>query len=463
MLAVGVCVQDDEIGAVELAPAAGGEVRGNVLPGGNGIDAFAEGAVAAVVTRRAPSIPERTPLLVVDDTDAALTALGRAGRARAAARVVAITGSVGKTGTKDMAARALAALAPTFASRGNLNNRIGVPLSLANLDPAAAFCVLELGMSHPGEIAPLSALTRPHVAVITTVAAVHLAHFADVGAIAAAKAEIFAGVGAGGAAVLNRDNAHFAALAAAARAAGIARIIDFGAAPGCMVRLCAYHPVPGRNRIAVEIDGRALTYSLAADGRHWAQNSLAVLAAVHALGADVEAAAAALADFAAPAGRGARREIAVAGGTVTVIDDSYNASPTSMRTAFAMLAETEPAAGGRRVAVLGDMLELGRDAETLHAALALELERAAIDVVHTAGPLMAALHAALPRARRGRHAGDAEALADGLAAALRGGDVVLVKGSRGSAMDKIIAAIAASASGSGRERGTLPRAANGDC
>ncbi len=132
-----------------------------------------------------------------------------------------------------------------------------------------------------------------------------------------------------------------------------------------------------------------------------------------------------------------------------------------MRAAFAMLAETEPAAGGRRVAVLGDMLELGRDAETLHAALALELERAAIDVVHTAGPLMAALHAALPRARRGRHAGDAEALADGLAAALRGGDVVLVKGSRGSAMDKIIAAIDASASGG--EGGTLPRAANGDC
>ena len=418
--------------------------------------ALQAGAAAAVVSQLPAGLGE-APLLVVEDTEAALVGLAQAARARSAARLVGITGSVGKTGTKDLAARALAALGAAHASRGNLNNQFGLPLSLANLPPEARFCVLEMGMNHAGEIAHLSQIARPDVALVTTVEAVHLAHFRDVGEIAAAKAEIFSGVTPGGAAVLNRDNPHFSYLVQAAGAARISRIVDFGSSEPCMARLLGYRPAPGNNRISIEIDGRRFDYVLGIDGRHWAMNSLAALAAVHALGEDVGRAATAFAEATAPAGRGVMRSLDLACGRVLVIDDSYNASPASMRAAIAMLAETE--ARGRRIAVLGDMLELGPDADSLHAALALELERAEIDLVHSAGPLSAAAHAALPRHRRGLHADDAKALAPKIAATLRGGDVVLVKGSRGSAMEHVVAALAAAED----EGGSMPLAANGDC
>ncbi len=450
--AAGISIDSRSLGSGELFVA----ISGPNFDGHDYVAQALEAGAAAVVVSRLPEDLAEAPLLVVENTEAALVALARAGRARGTARLVGITGSVGKTGTKDLAARALNALGATHASRGNLNNQIGLPLSLANLPPEARFCVLEMGMNHAGEIAQLSQIARPDVALVTTVEAVHLAYFGDVGEIAAAKAEIFCGVTPGGAAVLNRDNPHFSYLVQAAGAARIGRIVDFGSSEACTARLRDYRPAAANNRVSVEIDGRRFDYVLGIDGRHWALNSLAALAAVHALGEDVGRAATAFAEATAPAGRGATRSLDLACGRVLVIDDSYNASPAAMRAAIAVLAETKTR--GRRIAILGDMLELGADAESLHAALALDLERAEIDVVHSAGPLSAATHEALARHRRGLHAGDAAELAARIEATLRGGDVVLVKGSRGSAMEQVVAALAAAE----HEGGTLPLAANGD-
>ena len=415
-----------------------------------------EAAAAAAMVSRVPPGLARAPLLLVEDTEAALISLARAGRARSAARLVGITGSVGKTGTKDLTARALSTLGTTFASRGNLNNQIGLPLSLTNLPSQTHFCVLEMGMNHAGEIAVLSDVARPDVALITTVEAVHLAYFRDVGEIAAAKAEIFSGVIPGGTAVLNRDNPHFAYLAKAAGEAGITRIIDFGTSEACVARLLDYWPTPGNNRVSIAIDGRRLDYVLGIDGRHWAMNSLAALAAVHALGEDIDRAVTAFAEAIAPAGRGAMRPLDLACGRVLLIDDSYNASPASMRAAIAMLAES---GGSRRVAIFGDMLELGDDAESLHAALALNLEQAEVDLVHTAGPLSAATHNALPHHRRGLHAADSTELAPQISATLRKGDAVLVKGSRGSAMERVVTALITA----DNKGDAMLLAANGNC
>ena len=400
------------------------------------------GAAAAVVARIPAALEDARALVTVDDTLDALELLGAAGRARARARVVGVTGSVGKTGTKEMCAAMLAAFGTVHASPGSYNNQVGVPLTLARLAPATDFAVIEMGMNHTGEIAALTRIARPHVAIITGIEAVHLEFFAGLHRIAQAKAEIFDCIPAPAAAVLNRDNACFRQLAQAARRAGVERVIGFGALPDCEVRLVDYAPAPGDNRIEAEVDGRALAYTLGADGRHWALNSLAALAAVHALGRDVEAAAARLAGVATPPGRGARTTLALAGGRrVILVDDAYNASPASMRAAFEALAAIPVPRGGRRLAVLGDMLELGAESERLHAALALDIERANIDVVITVGSFMAALNDALPAARRGPHAGSPEAVAELLPEVLHDGDVLLVKGSHASAMYRLVDAL----------------------
>ena len=414
-------------------------------------DALARGAAAAVVVR-VPVGCERAPLLIVDDTQAALEALGQAARARTRAKVIAITGSVGKTGTKEALKLALARQGKTTASLASFNNQWGVPLSLARMPRDARFGIFELGMNHPGELAPLSRMVRPEVAVITTIAAVHMAHFETVMDIAEAKAEIFAGMN-GGIAVLNRDNAFFPILLVNAYAAGLKRVISFGAHPEAHVRLLAFKPSATGSEVTARVDKRELAFRLAVPGRHWALNSLAVLAAVSAVGADLAAAASALGELAAPKGRGRRHRIAYSGGSFELIDDSYNASPTSMRAAFEILSASEPGPGGRRIAALGDMLELGPDSPRLHAALAGPLCAGRIHLVFTAGPFMAALQAALPAAMRGAHAESAEALAPLLAAAVRPGDVVGVKGSAGSRMGRVVEALLA--------LDQLPRAVNG--
>ncbi len=404
--------------------------------------AGALGAAAAVVERDLVDTnpePSLIPLIEVSDTRGALASLGRAARLRATARVIGITGSVGKTGTKVMCARALSALGRVHFDRASLNNHIGLPLTLARLDPAYDFAVLELGMNHAGEIASLSRMARPDIAVITTVAPAHLAFFDDLQAIAAAKAEIFTGMSADGAAIVNGDIACFRQLADAARAVGLSRILSFGERASNDVRLLECRPDAAGSNVRAVVSGVEVTYRLGVPGRHWAFNSLAVLAVADALGVDAATVAQTFEALDALPGRGRRFSITLDGGAIEVIDDAYNANPASMAAALDLLA----LAPGRRVAVLGDMLELGDAGAALHAALADHAERAGVDRVFTAGPLMAALHSALPPERRGAHAEDAAALAPLVRESLTPGDTVLVKGSHGTAMHRIVAALEA--------------------
>ena len=411
--------------------------------------ALSAGAAGAIVNRVPAELEGSPKLVAVDDCDAALTALGRFARDRSKAQLVCVTGSVGKTSTKDALAAALAACGATHATQGNLNNHWGAPLTLARMPADAAFGVIELGMNHAGELTPLSQLTRPDVAVITTIEAVHLEFFDSVCAIAEAKAEIFAGLGKDGVAVLNRDNAYFALLASIAAEQGAKRILGFGASPEADARLVAAEFDDDGSDVTAEIDGHTIRYRLNAPGRHRVINSLAVLAAVAGLEANLDAAAAALGDVAIPRGRGRRHRVATANGGYVVIDDSYNASPASMRAAFDVLGGAHPEGTGRRIAVLGDMLELGAEAANLHAGLVRNLEANSVDQVFTCGQLMAALAAALPRHMRAGHATTPEQLLPVVRDAVQAGDVVLVKGSLGSRVGPIAAALIAGAGGNG--------------
>lgn len=412
-------------------------------------EAHRRGAPAALVARRPRGVPARAPLLLVDDILHALTALGRAGRARTRARVVAVTGSVGKTGVKEALKCALAPQGMTVASLKSLNNQWGVPLSLARLPADASVAVLELGMNRAGEIDRLSRLVRPHIAVITTVEAAHLEFFDTVAAIADAKAEVFHGMDADGAAVLNRDNAFYPRLAWAARRRGLKRLLGFGVHPAAAARLLEAALAAEGSRVVAEVEGERVVYSLRLRGWHWVMNSLAVLAAVKALGAGVGEAAAALERLEALPGRGQTRRVPIAGGTFELIDDSYNANPPAMRAALEVLGATRVGPGGRRIAVFGDMLEMGRDAPALHAALAEPIAEAGVGLTFTVGPQMKHLRDALDEAGRGAHAEAAEALVPHLVEAVRSGDVVLVKGSRAMEMERVVEALLALASGGG--------------
>jgi UDP-N-acetylmuramoyl-tripeptide--D-alanyl-D-alanine ligase len=403
--------------------------------------ALANGAVAALVHKIPAGLPADAPLLLVEDTMTGLVALARAARARSNARVVAVTGSVGKTGTKEMLKLALEAAGPTHVSQGNLNNHWGVPLSLARLPREAIFAVFELGMNHAGEITPLTRLVRPHVAVVTAVEAVHMAHFASTLQIAEAKAEIFLGVEPNGFAVLPHDNPHYRFLFDAARKAGIASIVSFGSHIDAGARLLDGAIDPDATLVFALFGDDAISYRVGVAGLQWANNSLAALLAAMAVGADLGMSAHALAAMSAPKGRGAHKTLPWGGGRIDIIDESYNASPIAMRAAIVTLAATERRRGARRIAVLGDMLELGEAAPSMHGALAQTLIENRIDLVYTAGPLMRHLHDALPADRRGGHAADAAGAAVLVAKALKPGDVVMVKGSAGSVMGRVIKAL----------------------
>jgi UDP-N-acetylmuramoyl-tripeptide--D-alanyl-D-alanine ligase len=300
-------------------------------------------------------------------------------------------------------------------------------------------------MNAPGEIAALTRLVRPHVAMVTAVEAAHLGFFPSIQAIAEAKGEIFLGLEPGGVAVLNADNAHFARLVAMAEAAGCARVIGFGAAPGATARLRDARPDPAGSDVLMTLEDREIAFRIGAPGRHWVGNALGVVACAAALGADPEVAARALRDFRAPVGRGRQHRLLLPSGSITLIDESYNANPASVRAALQVLAT----AAGRRVAVLGDMLELGAHAPKLHAGLAEAVVACGVDQVHTAGQQMLHLHDALPAARRGAHVADAAALLPILEGELRGGDTLLIKGSLGMRMGRLVAALLA--------RGQAPR------
>jgi UDP-N-acetylmuramoyl-tripeptide--D-alanyl-D-alanine ligase len=399
--------------------------------------ALERGAAAAVVDREIPGL-STVPLLRVADTFAGLAALGSAARKRTDARILAVTGSVGKTGTKEALRLVLAACGPTFASAGGLNNHWGVPLSLARMPPEVAYGIFELGMNHSGEINGLARLARPHVAVITTVESAHLGFFPSVEAIADAKAEIFLGVEAGGFAVLNRDNPHYTRLAAAAVRTGGAEVVSFGTHRAATIRLLDCVLEPRSSMIEVALPGFTVRVRLPVPGRHWVMNTLAVLAAVTAAGADPRRAAEALAGLQELPGRGRRHELSWRSGRLTLIDESYNASPAAVCAALAVLAAIPLALGARRVAVLGDMLELGEATERLHRELAERLAATKVDCVFLVGTAVAALYDALPESRRGGLWPTADEAIPELLRFLRAGDVIMVKGSRGIGLGPIV-------------------------
>jgi UDP-N-acetylmuramoyl-tripeptide--D-alanyl-D-alanine ligase len=404
--------------------------------------ALQNGAGLAVVARdKLGDLPADAPLLIVPDVLTGLADLAAAARARSHGKIVAVTGSVGKTSTKEALRLALARDGETYASVASFNNHWGVPLSLARLPQAARYGVFEIGMNHAGEITPLTKLVRPHGAIITTIAPVHLEFFKSVDAIADAKAEIFLGVAPGGAAVINRDDAQFARLRRRAAKAGIERIVSFGEHAKADARLVRYALQPEASTVEADILGHRVAYKIGAPGKHLVVNSLAVLAAASLVGADLALAALALAEQAPAAGRGTRIALGVPGGSALLIDESYNANPLSMRAALALLGQAPIGARGRRIAVLGDMLELGAAGADLHRELAGPIREHGIDLVYCAGPLMAALWEALPSERRGGYAKDASALEPDVLAAVRGGDAVMIKGSFGSRMGPIVKAL----------------------
>jgi UDP-N-acetylmuramoyl-tripeptide--D-alanyl-D-alanine ligase len=404
--------------------------------------ALKAGAGVAVIARdKRARFAADAPLLAVDDVLEALRDLARAARARLRAQVIAVTGSVGKTGTKEALRLALSADGETHASAASYNNHWGVPLSLARCPADVKYAVFEIGMNHAGEITPLTRLVRPHVAIVTTIEPVHLEYFGSLEKIADAKAEIFAGVEPGGAAVLNRDNAQFARLAAAATAAGVARIVTFGEHAGADARLARCALQPDGSTAEADVLGQHVTYKLGVPGRHLVLNSLGVLAAVSLVHADLALAALALNNLKPAAGRGTRSTLALPGGSALLIDESYNANPASMAAALALLGQAPLGLHGRRIAVLGDMLELGAQGEALHRALAVAVAAAAVDLVYCSGPLMQALWEALPSGRRGGYAETAAALEPAVLGAVRAGDAVMVKGSLGSKMGPIVKAL----------------------
>ncbi len=456
--------------AADAAAATGGRARGDWAVTGVSIDtrslaagdlfvalsdardghdfvaeALGKGAAAAMVSRIPEGVRANAPLLIVEDTLAGLTALGRAGRARAAARVIAVTGSVGKTSAKEMLRTMLGACGTVQAAEASYNNHWGVPLTLARLDPAAEFAVIEIGMNHPGEIGPLARLARPHVALVTTIAPAHLAAFDDLAAIAREKAAIFDGLEPGGIGVVNADLDTTALLEGAAP-----RVRLFGATARADFRLIGAQLSGDVTIVEAEADGAPLLFKIGAPGRHFAMNALGCLAAAQAAGADTARAALALAGWQPPGGRGRREYLRldpVEDAGFELIDDAYNANPASVGAALEVLAAAAPRNGvgrvgrGRRIAILGDMLELGPDEAALHAALADHPAMAEIDIVHCIGARMAHLWHALAQAKRGDCVETPEALCADVKRLVDAGDVVLVKGSKASGAVRVVDAL----------------------
>jgi UDP-N-acetylmuramoyl-tripeptide--D-alanyl-D-alanine ligase len=438
----GVTFDSRAVGKGDLFFALAGETTD-----GHGFvaDAMKRGAAAAVVSRHVENAGGT--LIRVPDTMKALVDLGHAARRRSPARIASVTGSVGKTSTKDALRAMLSAQAPTSASAASFNNHVGVPISLARLPREARYGVFEIGMNHPGEIEPLARQVAAHVGVITNVEPAHIGHMGSEEAIADEKACLFAGMSAGAVAVLNRDNRHYERLAGHARRFGVSRIVGFGKNAAAEARLLACRLQDSGSDVEALIHGRRLEYRLGAAGEHWVLNSIAALAVVEALGADVVKAASALGEVKASPGRGARRRLKFGSGTIELLDESYNANPASVGAMLAVLARTEPAPGGRRLLAMGDMRELGEYADGLHAGLAEAVAASGAAQVFLCGPHMQALWQRLAAAQRGVHRPDSAALAGEVAAALRAGDVIAIKGSLGSKMKNVVDAVLAASGG----------------
>nr|WP_262296594.1 UDP-N-acetylmuramoylalanyl-D-glutamyl-2,6-diaminopimelate--D-alanyl-D-alanine ligase [Microvirga sp. HBU67692] len=418
-------------------------IRGDVHDGHDFVPAALEkGASAAVVSEeKASAFADSDRLVVVPDVLEAMRRLGRAARARTDAKIVAITGSVGKTGTKEAMRLALSRQGATHASVASYNNHWGVPLTLARMPRETDFGVFEIGMNHAHEILPLTGMVRPHVAVITTVEPVHIEFFPSLWGIADAKGEIFSGLEPGGTAVINRDNAYFERMRAHASASAAGRVVTFGEHEAADIRAHRIIVKPDHSVVDATVFGQPLTYRIGTAGRHIALNSLSVLAASHALGADLALTALSFAEMKPPVGRGERTMLAIGDSEALLIDESYNANPASMRAALANLGAVELGRGARRIAVLGDMKELGETGPRLHAELAEAVEANRIDLLFAAGPLMRNLVDALPKARVAAHVQTSAELVDGVVSAVRSGDAVTVKGSLSMKMALVVKAL----------------------
>lgn len=382
------------------------------------------------------------PMIVVPDVLAALEAVGIAARARAKAKIIGVTGSVGKTTTKEALRCALGAVGSVHASPQSFNNHWGVPLTLARMPEDCDFAIFEIGMSNPGEIRQLVKYVRPHIALVTAIAPAHLGAFKSIEEIARAKAEIFEGLEPGGHALINRDDRQWKLLDKVARELGVEHIWSFGEHARATFRLAGCELGSESSRMLVKMAGQELSVVVGAPGRHMVQNVLAVLGAAYLAGADVAKAAPALADFRAERGRGRRYRLAhPSGGEIVVIDESYNANPVSMKAALDLLGTASVPQGGRRIAVLGDMLELGVHSRKLHEALAGPVAKSGADMVLLGGPEIEALAATLPEGTAMQYRGSADELKPLLLETIRPGDVVMVKSSKSAGFSKLVEAL----------------------
>lgn len=411
--------------------------------------ALEKGAAAAMVTHRPDGVADDAPLLVVPDVLAALDALGQAARARTNAQVLAITGSVGKTSAKEMARTVLSRQGRTHAAEASYNNHWGVPLTLARMPADTQFAVIEIGMSNPGEIAPLSRMAKPHVVMITTVAAAHLEAFEDISGIAREKASIIDGLVSGGTAILNADVETSAVLQNHASKREATQVLF-----GQMSRTWKLDHVAlseGQTLVQADTPNGPLMFKLSTAGRHFAMNGLGILAACDAMGADPVQAAMDLGSWQPPAGRGTLETVTIdpanEGESLALLDDAFNANPTSLTAALEVLASYTPrdnvgrVVKGRRVAILGDMLELGPNEAAMHSDVAKDPSIPSLHLIHCAGPRMRALYDALPEGQRGQWADTATELATQPSRLVDAGDVVLVKGSKGSKVSLVVDAI----------------------
>jgi UDP-N-acetylmuramoyl-tripeptide--D-alanyl-D-alanine ligase len=406
--------------------------------------ALENGAVGAIVSKLPAGLSPDAPLLLVEDCHDSMLDMAEFARARTGAKIIAITGSVGKSSTKEMLAAAFTAQGQTHAAQGSYNNHLGVPYTLASMHAGTDYGVFEIGMNHSGEIMPLTAMVQPDIAIITNIAAVHTENFpGGIDEIAQAKAEIFTGVKSHGAVILNRDDAYFNVLERYARDQSIEQVYSFGEHEDADARIVKTLEGANGIRADIEILGIEKQVFLPHGGMHSVMNAVAALLAVRLCHCDIDKAIKALAGQEPMAGRGKREmlNIGVSENPVTLIDDSFNASPKSMQAGFKVLALIDPGRGGRRIAILGDMHELGSDANKIHAELALPLRAANIDLIYTCGPLMKNLHDALPAELKAVHKDTSTELAQIVPEALIPGDVVMVKGSKASKMGVVVEAM----------------------
>jgi UDP-N-acetylmuramoyl-tripeptide--D-alanyl-D-alanine ligase len=424
----GVAFDSREVGPGDLFIALSGETT----DGHRFVEqAFSQGAACAIVSQ-----PAAFPHVRVADTTAALNALGVAARARTSAKIVGVTGSVGKTGTKEALSAALARARRGAVHRSvkSYNNHTGVPLSLARMPADSAFGVFEMGMNHAGEIATLTRLVRPHVAVITAIAPAHIEFFDSIEGIADAKGEIFQGLEFGGTAVIPFDSPHRDRLIDHAKAhAGT--VLTFGLGEGADVRALDMFAADAGTMVSVQLPDAELSFTLSQPGAHWVSNAMAVLAAIYAVGGDLAAAGLALADFGGLEGRGAHYRIKVGDGEALVIDESYNANPTSMGATLKVLADT---AAARRIAVLGAMRELGANSDELHASLAEPIVAAGVDYALLVGSGIEPLAKALEGRVNCAHWPNASSAEESLLKLMQPGDAILIKGSNAIGLGRIV-------------------------